>query len=134
AGRPRQRPASFVGCPPNDSAVVSQLETARFEAEVFTRRRGCLDLLQKEAFDMSTNSLRDLVAEIGTTASTLAILGAQLEARVSGRPLHRALQPHVDDVLRRIGAVSALEGASPDELWPLIAEIRHFWLLDSDFL
>jgi len=90
--------------------------------------------MAKEAFDMSIHSLRDLVAEIGTTASTLATLGAQMEARASGRPLDRALQPHVDDVLHRIGALSALEGTSPDELWPLIAEIRHFWLLDSDFL
>jgi SAM-dependent methyltransferase len=83
---------------------------------------------------MSIESVRNLVAQFSASASALAVLGAELEARASGKPLPGALQPHVDDILREIGASAALEGTSPEELRPLIAEIRHFWLLDNDFL
>ena len=74
------------------------------------------------------------MAQFGASASALAVLGAELQARASGTPLPSALQPHVDAVLDEIGGRAALEGVSPDELRPLIAEIRHFWLLDSDLL
>ena len=43
----------------------------------------------------------------------------------------------IDDVHAAVaesGAITALEGASPAELAPFIAEIRHFWLLDHDYL
>ena len=83
---------------------------------------------------MSIESVRSLVAQFSASASALAVLGAELQARATGKPLPAALQPHVDDILREIGAAAALEGTTPDELRPLLAEIRHFWLLDSDFL
>ena len=83
---------------------------------------------------MSIESVRNLVAEFSASASALAVLGAELQARASGTPLPAALQPHVDDILREIGATAALDGTTPDELRPLLVEIKHFWLVDSDFL
>jgi SAM-dependent methyltransferase len=83
---------------------------------------------------MSIETLRDLVARLGASATTLAVLGAELDARVSGKALHPTLRPHVDDLLREAGALQALEGTSAAEVAPLLAEIRHFWALDDDFL
>lgn len=83
---------------------------------------------------MSVQALRDLVAQYGASASALAVLGAELQARASGKPLHPTLQPHVDEVLGAMGASAALDGTSTDDLKPLIAEIRHFWLIDSALL
>ena len=83
---------------------------------------------------MSIESLRDLVADLAASAGALAVLGGELHARVSGKPLHPSLRPHVDAILRELGASSALEGVSPEELRPLVAEIRHSWLLDGEFL
>lgn len=83
---------------------------------------------------MGIESVRELVAELTTSSSALSILGAELQARASGRALDPGLRSHADAILREIGALSALEGTSPDELRPLIAEIRHFSLIDSNFL
>jgi SAM-dependent methyltransferase len=83
---------------------------------------------------MSIEALRDVVAQLNASASALAILGAELHARVSGKPIHPALRAQADDVLREVGALQALEGTSAAELAPLLPEIRHFWALDNDFL
>ncbi|MFO0564117.1 MAG: methyltransferase domain-containing protein [Polyangiaceae bacterium] len=83
---------------------------------------------------MSIEALRDLVAQLSASATALAVLGAELQARAAGKTLHPTLRPHIDDLLREAGAQGALEGTSPAELAPLISEIRHFWQLDSDFL
>src|SRR5438105_4436210 len=83
---------------------------------------------------MSIESLRDLVAQFSASASALAVLGAELQARVSGKPLPASLRPHVDRILDEIGGRAALDGTAPEDLRPFIAEIRHFWLLDHDFL
>jgi len=83
---------------------------------------------------MGIEALRDLVASLGASTTALAVLGAELQARVSGKPIHPALRPHVDDVLREAGALAVLDGATPAELAPLVSEIRHFWELDDDFL
>jgi SAM-dependent methyltransferase len=83
---------------------------------------------------MSIESLRGLVADLAASASALAILGAELQSRASGKPIHPSLRPHIDAILQDIGANAALEGVSPEELRPLATEIRHFWLLDSEFL
>jgi SAM-dependent methyltransferase len=71
---------------------------------------------------------------LSASASALAVLGAELQARAAGKPLPVSLQPHVDQILDAVGARAALEGITPEDLRPFIAEIRHFWLLDSDFL
>ena len=83
---------------------------------------------------MSIEKLRDLVAQLNASATTLAVLGAELHARVSGKALHPALRARVDDVLREAGALQALEGTSAAEVAPLLAEIRHFWAIDNDFM
>jgi SAM-dependent methyltransferase len=36
--------------------------------------------------------------------------------------------------LREVGALSALEGVSPADLGPFIAEIRHFWTVDDQLV
>lgn len=83
---------------------------------------------------MSIEALRELVAGLGASASALAALGAELDARVRGRAIHPALRPRVDDLLRGVGALEALEGTTASEVAPLLAELRHFWALDDDFL
>jgi SAM-dependent methyltransferase len=83
---------------------------------------------------MSIEALRDLVAQLSTSASALAVLGAELHARVSGKPIHPSLRAQADDVLREAGALQALEGTSAADMAPLLPELRHFWALDNDFL
>jgi SAM-dependent methyltransferase len=83
---------------------------------------------------MGIEALREVVAQLSASASALAVLGAELHARVSGKALHPSLRPQVDDLLRQAGALQALEGTSAAEAAPLLAEIRHFWALDNDFL
>lgn len=83
---------------------------------------------------MSIEALRDLVAQLSASASALAVVGAELRARVSGTAVHPSLRPAVDDLLREAGALQALEGTSAAELAPLLAEMRHFWALDDDFM
>jgi hypothetical protein len=74
------------------------------------------------------------VADLAASASALAVLGAELHARVSGEPIHPSVHPHVEAILREPGASNAMEGIAPEELRPLVTEIRHFWLLDGEFL
>src|SRR5213593_4803235 len=83
---------------------------------------------------MSIETLREVVAQLSASASALAVLGAELHARVSGKPIHPNLKAHADDLLCQAGALQALEGTSAAEVAPLLAEIRHFWTLDNDFL
>ena len=83
---------------------------------------------------MSIEALREVVAHLSASASALAVLGAELDARVSGKALHPTLRSRADDLLRQAGALQALDGTSVAEIAPLIAEIRHFWALDNDFL
>jgi SAM-dependent methyltransferase len=83
---------------------------------------------------MSVESLRNLIADLSASASSLAVLGAELQSRASGKPMHASLRPHVDAILQELGANAALDGVSPDELKPLATEIRHFGLLDAEML
>lgn len=83
---------------------------------------------------MSIEALRELIAQLSASSTALAVLGAELDARASGKPIDPSLRPHVDAVLRESGALAALEGTSPAEVAPLLAEVRHFWALDDDFL
>lgn len=83
---------------------------------------------------MSIEALREVVARLSASASALSVLGAELDARIAGRSLHPSLRPHAEAVLREAGALEALEGTSAAEVAPLLAEIRHFWTLDDDYL
>jgi SAM-dependent methyltransferase len=82
----------------------------------------------------SPPSLREIVAELSGAATTLATLGAALQARRSGQPLHEAIRLHARAVLENAGVWDALQAADDAELDGLIAEVRHFWLLDDAFL
>jgi SAM-dependent methyltransferase len=83
---------------------------------------------------MSIESLRDLVSQLSASATALSVLSAELHSRVSGTPIHPSLRSQADDVLREAGALQALEGTSTAEVAPLLAEIRHFWDLDNEFV
>jgi hypothetical protein len=83
---------------------------------------------------MSVDSLRGLIADLAASAGALAVLGAELHSRASGKPLHPGLRSHVKAILQEIGATAAMEGVSPEELKALFTEIRHFWLLDGEVL
>ncbi|HEY2512617.1 MAG TPA: class I SAM-dependent methyltransferase [Polyangiaceae bacterium] len=74
------------------------------------------------------------MAQLSASATALAVLGAELDARVSGTSIHPSLRPQVDAVLRESGALQALEGVGSAEMAPLLSELRHFWDLDDDFL
>jgi ubiquinone/menaquinone biosynthesis C-methylase UbiE len=82
---------------------------------------------------MSIEALRDAIAQLSASASALAVLGAELQARVSGKPIDSTLRKPVDDLLHEAGLLQALEGCSPAEVAPLLGELRHFWQLDNDF-
>src|SRR5215510_9130027 len=75
---------------------------------------------------MGIESLRGLVADLAASASALAVLGAKLQSRASGKPIHPSLRPNIDAILQELGANAAMEGVSPEELMPLVTEIRHF--------
>jgi hypothetical protein len=59
--------------------------------------------------------------QLSASASALAVLGAELQAKVSGKPIHPTLRPQADDLLREAGALQALEGTSAAEVAPLLA-------------
>lgn len=83
---------------------------------------------------MSIEALRDAIAQLSASASALAALGAELNARATGTPIHSTMRKPVDDLLRVAGLEEALQGVSGPEGAPLLAELRHFWALDNDFL
>jgi SAM-dependent methyltransferase len=83
---------------------------------------------------MAIDSLRDLVADLAASAGALAVLGAELHSRASGKPISPQLRPYVDAILQEIGAQGVLDGISQQELKVLFTEIRHFWLLDAEVL
>jgi len=83
---------------------------------------------------MSIEDLREVFAQLSASAGALAVLGAELHARVSGKPIHPALRAQADDVLRDAGLLQALEGTTAAEVAPLLGELRHMWDLDNDFL
>jgi SAM-dependent methyltransferase len=83
---------------------------------------------------MGIEGLRELVARLGASATTLVVLGAELEARTSGAQIDPRLRPFIDDLLRDAGALQALEGVTAAEVAPLLAELKHFWALDNEYL
>jgi SAM-dependent methyltransferase len=83
---------------------------------------------------MSIDSLRSLVADLAASAGALAVAGAELHSRASGKPIDPESRPYVDAILQEIGAAAAMEGVSREEFKALFTEIRHFWLLDGELL
>jgi SAM-dependent methyltransferase len=83
---------------------------------------------------MSIETIRNLIADLTTSAGALAALGGELDSRLSGKPLHPNVRPHVDAILEGLGATSALEGVTPEELRSLIGQIRSTWPFHNEFL
>lgn len=73
---------------------------------------------------MSLALLRDLVTRLNLSAGALSVLGAAIDGRTTGRPFDPGVQPHVDAVLDALEARELIEGLSPGELQPVLAEIR----------
>jgi precorrin-6B methylase 2 len=68
--------------------------------------------------------LADLVGTLSTSAGALAVLGAAIDARLSGAPLDLPLRTHVDGIVDALGVRQSLDSASPTELRALLGEIR----------
>jgi SAM-dependent methyltransferase len=82
---------------------------------------------------MANESLRDIVSRLSASTTALAALAAAIRTKAFGTPLDPALAPHTDRVLRELGAKDVFDAASPEELIPLLTELRHFWLLDAEY-
>jgi ubiquinone/menaquinone biosynthesis C-methylase UbiE len=83
---------------------------------------------------MSADALRQIVSKLNASANALAALGTAVEARLHGRPLDPKLSPHVDAVVDALGARESLEAATPNDLRPLLGEIRAFTLSNAKML
>src|SRR5262245_49081026 len=83
---------------------------------------------------MSLASLRDLVARLNLSAGALSVLGAVINGRTTGKPFDSEIQPHVDAVLDALEARDLLDGLSPLELQPVLAEIRLTMLQGASLL
>ena len=83
---------------------------------------------------MTIDALREIVSRLNASAGALAALGAALDARVTGRSLDPAIQPHVEDVVAALGAREALAEATAAQLKPLAGEIRTFTLTGAKLL
>jgi hypothetical protein len=73
---------------------------------------------------MSLALLRELVACLNLSAGALSVLAAAIDGRTTGRAFDPGVQPHVDAVLDTPEARKLIEGLSPVELQPVLAEIR----------
>ena len=81
-----------------------------------------------------TADLRSLVAGLNASAGALAVLGAVIDAKLTGTPLDPRLAPYATEVVSALGASAALEGASATELRAAMAPIRAFALLNAKLL
>lgn len=83
---------------------------------------------------VNSASLRDLVARLSLSAGALSVLGAAIDSRTTGKPFDPGIQLHVDAVLDALGARELIEGLSPVELPPVLAEIRLTMLQGAKLL
>ncbi|HJQ98255.1 MAG TPA: hypothetical protein VJ826_08060 [Candidatus Polarisedimenticolaceae bacterium] len=83
---------------------------------------------------MSAKAVRALIADLFGAASALAMLGAELQSRITGRPVHPTLKPTVDKVLRGNGAFAALEGLTRNEQMLLLTELHRIWVLETTLM
>ena len=78
--------------------------------------------------------LRSLVAGLNASAGALAVLGAVIDAKVTGTPLDPRLAPFAMEVVNALGVSAALEAASDAELRAVMAPIRAFALMNVKLL
>jgi precorrin-6B methylase 2 len=83
---------------------------------------------------IATDTLRDTVGQLQTSAAALAILGAVIDARLNGQPLDQRLAPHAGAVLDALGIRRQVEEAAESELRALLAPIRAFSSLNGKLL
>jgi precorrin-6B methylase 2 len=83
---------------------------------------------------MSIESIREVTSRLSTASNALAVVAAALDARVSGAALDPAFAPFVDDVLDKLGLGAALAAVPPQELAPVLNEIRTWSLLNGKLL
>jgi SAM-dependent methyltransferase len=83
---------------------------------------------------MAIDTLRDTVASLNTSAAALAILGAAIDASISGEPLDPRLAPHARALMDALGVRQAVEDAAAGELQALLAPIRAFSYLNGKLL
>ena len=78
--------------------------------------------------------LRNLVAGLNASAGALAVLGAVIDARLTGTPLDPRLAGYAAEVVSGLGVSSAIEAASDTELRAVMAPIRAFALMNAKLL
>lgn len=79
-------------------------------------------------------NLRTIVGRLSVSAGTLSVLGAALDAKVSGTTVSPALQPYFDGMLQTMGARTSLDAIPAEALRPLLAEIRMSMLHGASLL
>jgi SAM-dependent methyltransferase len=68
------------------------------------------------------------------SATGVAALAAALDAKATGTPLEPSLDARVQTFLGKLGVGDALSDVNPDEVKPLLAEIRMMAAVDSKLL
>jgi hypothetical protein len=87
-------------------------------------------LVADQAALSADRAVRELVACLNLSAGALSVLAAAIDGRTTGRVFDPGVQPHVDAVLDALEARKLIEGLSPVELQPVLAEI-HLTILQS---
>ena len=64
--------------------------------------------------------LRDIVTRLHVSLGALTALGAALDARATGSPLHPTVQGPLNQILSALGAREAMEGVGPAEMRALV--------------
>jgi SAM-dependent methyltransferase len=75
-----------------------------------------------------------LVARLSLSAGALTVVGAAIDAKVSGTPLDPNIQPHADAVLDALAARGLIDDVSRADLLPVLAEIRLTFLQGAKLL
>jgi SAM-dependent methyltransferase len=77
---------------------------------------------------VNQSAFRELITRLSLSAGALTVLGAAIDAKVTGNPLEPDIQPHVDAVLDALGARDAITELGAPELRAALAEIRLTFL------
>lgn len=72
----------------------------------------------------ATPPLRELTARLAGSMNALSVLGAALAARATGVEPPPAVRRHMDDVLAALGVDATVAALDPDQIRPILAEIR----------
>ncbi len=85
---------------------------------------------------MSIPALREFLARHSAASLGIAALGAAIDAKVSGTPIPERLRSSIDGLLGALGqergGAALLDDVSPQELAPLLAQIRSDQALEAN--